>query len=339
MTGKERLAILHGFAKDTDKLHLPMEKVREIDSYLEKDWGIRLLEVHGRVSKVKAPPVDYRATEVLQFIESLLRNLERNFTIPATLEMGIYDVIAQDRLHGSWFSRRRAFILDTAAILTALIGELKIRGPVLDLGCNAGFLAIWLAKLRGLQVTGLDFSEKSIALARTRSAALGNVEFRVHNYVEEPIGSKYKLIVCCSGFPDDRRWEAVLENIASSLMDGGVFVLVGLIDVDWQHDGFRKLAKKHRLGFGLVDQVGGAAEAVCTYSHRDLLILVKGVDHALPEKMISGEPSWQAFRCYTDTFGVPWEEKTIAYFRAKKSAKGVSSSQMKRSPSKRKRGS
>jgi SAM-dependent methyltransferase len=48
----------------------------------------------------------------------------------------------------------------------------EIRGRVLDSGCGTGDLALWLAE-HGCTVTGVDFLEKPIALARQKAADRG----------------------------------------------------------------------------------------------------------------------------------------------------------------------
>jgi hypothetical protein len=41
---------------------------------------------------------------------------------------------------------KRAFILDALAVLDWTCRMLDVRGPVLDVGCHAGYHIAWLAK-------------------------------------------------------------------------------------------------------------------------------------------------------------------------------------------------
>src|SRR3954468_24724574 len=51
----------------------------------------------------------------------------------------------------------------------ALADAGRIRGRVLDAGCGTGALAVELAA-RGFDVTGIDFAERAIDLARARAS-------------------------------------------------------------------------------------------------------------------------------------------------------------------------
>src|SRR5262245_1213642 len=66
--------------------------------------------------------------------------------------------------------------------LIALFNEYPPAGPVLDLGCGTGDLALALAR-RGLTVLGIDLAEAAIHQARAKAAAVADVgrltEFRV----------------------------------------------------------------------------------------------------------------------------------------------------------------
>ena len=63
--------------------------------------------------------------------------------------------------------------------LAALIDQLDIESPVLDVGCGTGDLAIHLAEL-GHQVVGVDASEVGVAKARSKAAEKGlEIGFRV----------------------------------------------------------------------------------------------------------------------------------------------------------------
>jgi SAM-dependent methyltransferase len=69
--------------------------------------------------------------------------------------------------------------------LIALFDEYPPTGPVLEVGCGTGDLALAMAG-RGLSVVGIDLAEAAIAQARAKAASAGPdigrlVEFRVAN--------------------------------------------------------------------------------------------------------------------------------------------------------------
>jgi cyclopropane fatty-acyl-phospholipid synthase-like methyltransferase len=55
--------------------------------------------------------------------------------------------------------------------MAALLGKYPPTGPVLDIGCGSGDLAIYLAQ-QGQQVVGIDFVESAITMARNKIASL-----------------------------------------------------------------------------------------------------------------------------------------------------------------------
>ncbi|MCI5126573.1 MAG: class I SAM-dependent methyltransferase [Candidatus Electrothrix sp. AR5] len=57
--------------------------------------------------------------------------------------------------------------------LTNLVAQWPVcTGKVLDIGCGTGTNAIWLAQ-QGFEVTGLDISDKAIALAKKNAPSTG----------------------------------------------------------------------------------------------------------------------------------------------------------------------
>lgn len=60
---------------------------------------------------------------------------------------------------------------------------------VLDIGCGWGGLALYLAQVADVHVTGISLSQEQLSVARARAAALGlsdRVEFRYQDYRETP---------------------------------------------------------------------------------------------------------------------------------------------------------
>jgi SAM-dependent methyltransferase len=118
--------------------------------------------------------------------------------------------------------------------LIALVDEYPPTGPVLEVGCGTGDLALAIAG-RGLIVLGVDRAEAAIAQARAKAAAAGPeigrlAEFRVGDALhpsqfQGPFGS-----VVDSGFfhlwgPAER--ESFVDDLASALANGGRYYLLG----------------------------------------------------------------------------------------------------------------
>jgi SAM-dependent methyltransferase len=121
---------------------------------------------------------------------------------------------------------------------------LKIGDPILDLGCGPGLYASRFARA-GLQVTGLDYSLRSIEYA-TNYARESNLDicYRYQNYLEWDDKDQYQAVFLiygdfCTINPEQR--SRLLRNIYSALKPGGAFVL----DVST-----RACRKKHRVKNG-----------------------------------------------------------------------------------------
>ncbi len=114
---------------------------------------------------------------------------------------------------------------------------------VVDLGCGPGLYCHRLAEA-GCVVTGIDFSESSIAYAAAQARGMANApEYRLGNYLEWVEQEKYDtamLIYEDFGVlaPADRR--KLLANIRKALRPGGLFAL----DVA-SYAVYRELERKH----------------------------------------------------------------------------------------------
>ncbi|WP_312749098.1 class I SAM-dependent methyltransferase [Atlantibacter hermannii] len=129
-----------------------------------------------------------------------------------------------------------------------------IRGPVLDIGCGTGTLAVYFAE-RGEQVTGIDFVEEAVERAITKAKAAGlHIDFMVQDFFT--LGSwdrKFQTIIDSGLFHifsgDVVRKTAYLEIVSQLLNDDGrLYVLAckkepgidGGVNADEIFDTFRE---------------------------------------------------------------------------------------------------
>ena len=106
--------------------------------------------------------------------------------------------------------------------------DLQPGDAVIDLGCGPGLYASRLAQ-RGLAVTGVDYSERSIAYARQYAQDHDlAVDYRYQNYLTLSDESRYDAALLIFGdyctFDTDQRTR-LLENVRRALKPGGTFVL------------------------------------------------------------------------------------------------------------------
>ena len=95
---------------------------------------------------------------------------------------------------------------------------------VLDAGCGTGYLSIKLAA-RGASVTGIDFSERMIAIAR---AANPTGDFRVDSVSELSTlkDDEFDMVVANYVLMDTPDLEGAIKAFHRVLKPGGVAVLV-----------------------------------------------------------------------------------------------------------------
>lgn len=97
-------------------------------------------------------------------------------------------------------------------------------GRALDLGCGSGRTAIWLAD-RGWSVTGIDFSEAALAVARASRPEVDWVLADVREFEPEPGAFDLVLVLYLHLPPDDRR--EILAGATAALARGGTLVVLG----------------------------------------------------------------------------------------------------------------
>lgn len=124
-------------------------------------------------------------------------------------------------------SRKQEDIIASVDWITELC-EGHTQKKLLDLGCGPGIYAELLAE-KGFQVTGIDFSKRSINYA-IESCKKKNLEISYHykNYLELDYEAKFDvaiLIYCDFGVLSPRNRKILLQKVYRALKPGGVLVL------------------------------------------------------------------------------------------------------------------
>lgn len=124
-------------------------------------------------------------------------------------------------------SRRPQTIQKSVDWITASL-DLQAGDSVLDLGCGPGLYTARLAE-RGLRVTGVDYSRRSIDYANTHAREHGlDIRYRYQDYLTLEDDGQYNAALLiygdyCPLAPKQR--STLLGNIYRALKPGGYFVL------------------------------------------------------------------------------------------------------------------
>ena len=112
----------------------------------------------------------------------------------------------------------------TDQFLEAEIVDLE-PGKALDLGCGSGTNTLKLAKL-GWEVTGVDWADSAIKLARQAATAQGlNANFIVADITEWKPSRKFDLVISTFALPGGDMTRRTLETAVTALAKGGTLIV------------------------------------------------------------------------------------------------------------------
>jgi ubiquinone/menaquinone biosynthesis C-methylase UbiE len=136
-----------------------------------------------------------------------------------------YDLWHQQKAHGESSLGEIAYPWHrTVARLVPDLANLK----VLEIGCGRGDFSLWLArKYPGATITGVDFSETAIAVARGKvPSAQSNVHFAVEDAEDLRFpAATFDCVISCECLEHVPHPERMAREIARVLKPAGKFVL------------------------------------------------------------------------------------------------------------------
>ena len=148
----------------------------------------------------------------------------------ATINNQIYDELAQ-----TWWDENEFLHLLKAMVnpwrvpyfknaLGKHFGQDLSRVRLLDVGCGGGVLTEEFASL-GCQVTGIDISPKSIAIAQAHAVTSRlSIDYRVGSVTSLHFtDDSFEAVSCCDVLEHIRDWEQVIAEAARVLVPGGLF--------------------------------------------------------------------------------------------------------------------
>jgi len=112
-------------------------------------------------------------------------------------------------------------------ILNALEPYLIDRKKILDIGCGAGTLSLYIAS-RSHYIRGIDISSKAIKACRASAQMLGvtqNVKFQIASFPEIIIKENFDLILCIEVLEHLIKDELAIEKMFNHLKTNGVIII------------------------------------------------------------------------------------------------------------------
>jgi len=99
------------------------------------------------------------------------------------------------------------------------------RVRLVDIGCGGGLLAEEFARL-GCQVTGIDISDESLAVARAHARTQGlAIDYRSGSATGLPFdGGSFEVVSCCDALEHIPEWRGVIAEVGRVLKPGGLFL-------------------------------------------------------------------------------------------------------------------
>lgn len=123
-------------------------------------------------------------------------------------------------------SRKHGYIKRSAEWIVQRC-DLKPGGEIIDLGCGPGLYSLEFAK-RGYNVTGIDYSKRSIDYAKCEAAKAGfDIKYIYEDYMNMDFDSLFDLAVliyCDFGVLSPRESAILLKKIYKALKPGGCFM-------------------------------------------------------------------------------------------------------------------
>lgn len=124
-------------------------------------------------------------------------------------------------------SRKLAFIEDSVAWIKDIVSPMKYP-LLLDVGCGPGIYAEKFANV-GYQVTGIDFSKRSIDFAKSSALKHGlDIKYLYQDYLSMKLDTAYDfatMIYCDYGALSISNRQALIRNIYQHLKPNGKFLL------------------------------------------------------------------------------------------------------------------
>jgi len=255
---------------------------------LTEEWGIafcsdKTLEDLLPRTEIPGPIADYWFAHD-QVAEALKRNAIASVD---QLTAILHNALADPAVLGPVTSSRRALILDGIALAIGLAERLGLNGPVLDVGCHAGFVTQSLARELGRDTVGIDPSTRAVEEGRRRLTVEPNLRLLVGG-IPWDTAERFELVLAIDSMPDEpTEMGQFLRGIGAVLSPGGIAIVVSMHWIGATVERLRVHLKAAQLGFAYADVVGGYMGLPPSFETEGVVVFIKGGNQKYPNILVA----------------------------------------------------
>jgi len=298
---------------------LPLSKVKKLDAWLKERYSIDCFvdfEEYYAMRGVGVTESEHRK------INRLIKEHQKNFDTGKFEKknktgLALTNLYASDQWRSWWHSTRRAWLIDSIMICSSIISGLAKKDKelnVVEIGCNVGILANYLAENHPMQVTGIDSSDAAIlkALEFKQSASVKFEKCNLENFGSEEVWDVAIAVDLVQ--PIEQNFASLIEQVGNlvkpngDLMVIGNFVEIGNVDEFFRSIGFVCVGAQLTGGY----QQGLSGEFAIDWSTKAALHLKKNLKLKSVDLPISGD--MLDFAEYANSGEFPPREVNRSYF-------------------------
>lgn len=299
--------------------YLPLSKVKKLDAWLKERYSIDCFvdfEKYYAMRGVGVTEAEHR--KINRLIKEHQKNFDtENFEKKNKTGLALTNLYASDQWRSWWHSTRRAWLMDSITICSSIISGLAKKDKelsVIEIGCNVGILANYLAENHPIQFTGIDSSEAAItkALEFKQSARVKFEQCDLEDFRSE---AQWDVAIAVDLVqPTEQNFASLIEQVGDlvkpngDLIVIGNFVEIGNVDEYFKSIGFTCVGAQLTGGY----QQGLSGEFAIDWSTKAALHLKKKLKLKSVNLPISG--SMLDFADYANSGEFPPREVNRSYF-------------------------
>lgn len=237
---------------------------------------------------------------------------------PSTLDRFYHWLMSGSRF-GSVQSSRWVEILTSGIWATVALQELNLCGPVLDIGCNAGYWNSWMSYQSQTAITGMDKREVAIHFGQKRQNELGlENTLLVADFMDAHPAHLYTAIVSLQGLTESfhHQEKRIFESVAAYLMKDGYLIMIDELPGQSLH--YEKMWKQAGFHLFAAGMAGGLGIDHEWKSYLALVLKLGGTDttKTIVDAEKATEQLWQSFHLFGTDATIDWTLRNSAYWWA-----------------------